>query len=251
MHKPWSIWIGYDSRQPDAFLVARESIRRRLTAPIPIHGIGLDQVVEKGLYTRVTTKTRDSDGNLLLIDEASKRPDYNGAMSTEFAISRFLTPTLGRAGLALFVDSDVMAFDNVARLFEAHQPGKALMCVQHDYRSHKATKMDGQANVGYSRKNWSSVMLFDCDHPANDSLTPELLNSLPGKDLHRFCWLDDAEIGALEPRWNWLVGEQAQPANVGLAHYTLGTPAMPGYGDAPYAPVWRAELASALGLICA
>jgi hypothetical protein len=51
-------------------------------------------------------------------------------------------------------------------------------------------------------------MLFNCDHPSNKKLTVEMINTLPGRDLHRFCWLEDDEIGELDPGWNWLVGEQ-------------------------------------------
>jgi hypothetical protein len=33
-------------------------------------------------------------------------------------------------------------------------------------------------------------MVFNCDHPANRALTLDLINTVPGRDLHRFCWLD-------------------------------------------------------------
>ena len=32
-----------------------------------------------------------------------------------------------------------------------------------------------------------------------------------GLQLHRFTWLDDDDIGALDVRWNWLVGEYDDP----------------------------------------
>lgn len=242
MNKPCSIWIGYDSREFAAFAVARHSIAARMTAPIPIRALLLDQLVERRLYTRPTEVKHDSEGNRLLVDVLSKRPDYHGIMSTEFANSRFLVPFLApRGGWALFVDSDILCRDNIVRLFEACDPSKALMCVKHGYITTHMTKMDGQPNVSYSRKNWSSVMAFNLDHPANRSLTLDAVNTLPGKDLHRFCWLDDTEIGALDPAWNWLAGEQPPMTHPKIVHHTLGSPCLRGHEDAPYAAEWRAE----------
>lgn len=87
-------------------------------------------------------------------------------------------------------------------------------------------------------------MLFNVNHPANASLTPELVNALPGRDLHRFCWLADNEIGELETGWNYLVGHHTPddapvPA---LVHFTDGIPTMRGYEDCEFADEWRAEL---------
>ena len=67
---------------------------------------------------------------------------------------------------------------------------------------------------------------------------------IPGRDLHRFCWLEDAEIGELPLEWNYLAGidsDTATPPN--LLHYTLGLPTMPGYKRGPWADVWLRELA--------
>jgi len=106
-------------------------------------------------------------------------------------------------------------------------------------------KMDGQAQTKYARKNWSSMMLFNCDHPANKALTHELVNSVPGRDLHRFCWLTDDLIGALPPRCNVPIGEEVN-VDPAIAHFTLGTPDLPGYAHAPYADEWHAT-ARAMG----
>jgi len=227
-----SIWIGFDEREVAAFAVAFSSIRRRLTVPIPINSLVLDHLREKGLYWRPTEK-RGSQ----LWDVISDAP-----MSTEFAISRFLVPHLAKTGWALFTDSDVMALGNVARLFASADKTKAVMCVKHKHTPPpNAVKMDGQAQVPYARKNWSSVMLFNCDHPANKELTPKLVNTLPGRDLHRFCWLDDNLIGDLTPDWNYLVG-LSKSKDPQLVHFTEGFPQMPGYEDQPYAKKWRREL---------
>lgn len=129
----------------------------------------------------------------------------NAPCSTEFAISRFLVPILCQQGWALFVDCDVVFLGDVAELFALADPSKAVMVVKHAPLVEVGTKMDGQAQVGYTRKNWSSVMLFNCDHPANRRLSLADVNERPGRDLHALYWLHDEEIGALPAAWNWLV----------------------------------------------
>lgn len=234
-----TIWIGFDQREADAFAVAKHSIDRHLIRPIPTYGLVLSDLQERGLYTRPTER---KDGKL--IDVLSRREDYDGAMSTEFAISRFLVPFLAGSGMALFVDADVMARVNVDRLFEwaETQPRKAVWCVQHNHAPTTATKMDGQPQAAYGRKNWSSVVLWNCNHPATQALTPELVNSLPGRDLHQFRFLKDEDIGALEPEWNHLVGEVEPNPAAKLVHFTLGCPSMRGYETCEFADEWRAEL---------
>jgi len=150
---------------------------------------------------------------------------------------------LARTGWAMFMDCDILVRSNVLRLFENLDESKALYCVKHDYRPLLGDKMDGQAQQMYARKNWSSVMVFNCDHPSNKKLTVELINRVPGRDLHRFCWLEDDEIGELEPRWNWLVGEQENPGDPAIVHYTLGYPGLGAqFHDLPYAGEWFAFL---------
>ncbi|KAL4592992.1 hypothetical protein LXL04_006003 [Taraxacum kok-saghyz] len=48
----------------------------------------------------------------------------------------------------------------------------AMMCVQHDYTPKETTKMDGAVQTAYPRKNWSSMVLYNCGHPKNKILTP-------------------------------------------------------------------------------
>ena len=239
-----SVYIGFDPREIDAFLVARQSLKSRATGPISVYGLDQRPLIRKGLYWR---ETRVRDG--LMWDTISDAP-----MSTEFAISRFLVPHLARerrlvdnAGWALFIDADVMVRGNISRLFDLADETKAVMCVKHDFRPPEGVKMDGQAQTQYARKNWSSVMLINCNHPSNEKLTVEMVNELPGRDLHRFCWLEDEEIGSLPVTWNWLVGH-SDPGVMGpqLVHYTDGIPRMPGYMDAPFAEEWYAELEAAV-----
>ena len=225
-----SIFIGFDPREAEAFAVCRHSLRR-LSGDIPVRAIALDDMRKGGLYWRPTERR---DGRLW--DTISGAP-----MSTEFAISRFLTPILAKRGWALFMDSDILAMADINELFDQADPSKAVMCVQHKHEPPEGVKMDGQLQVLYARKNWSSVMLFNCEHPANQALTVQLINTVPGRDLHRFSWLRDDEIGALDPAWNFLVGHTDPAVNAKLVHFTEGGPWFEGYENVPYADEWRAE----------
>lgn len=232
--KRWSIWVGFDPREADCFAVAVASLRQHLSEELPINGIVLSRVRMEGLYKRATEKR---DGRLF--DVISQHP-----MATEFAISRFLTPHLAKSGLALFMDCDVLVRRDPVDLFqEMEMHSHALMCVKHDHRPKSDTKMGGQIQSSYSKKNYSSVMMFDCDHAANKALTIDLINTVPGRELHQFCWLKEDNIGYFDPAWNVLVGEEdhEDPA---IVHFTNGAPSFPDQQDAPFAEEWRAQLAS-------
>lgn len=235
-----SIWIGFDPREAAAYAVARHSIRKRLTAPMPIRPVILSDLVDAGLYTRPTERR---DGKLW--DVISDAP-----MATEFAVSRFLVPHLARslhgdpkaAGWALFMDCDMLVRANLARLFDKADTRYAVMCVKHDYAPPEGVKMDGQEQLRYARKNWSSVMLFNLAHRSNRKLTIEMVNQVPGRDLHRFAWLEDDEIGALGPEWNHLVGHSRDNGSPKIVHFTEGGPWFPGYEDVPYGAEWSEAL---------
>ena len=121
------------------------------------------------------------------------------------------------------------------------------MCVQHDYTPKPGIKMDGQKQTQYPRKNWSSMVLYNCGHPSNEKLSVDLVNNpnYDGKYFHRFSWLKDEEIGKLSHEWNWLVGwykepEDGQPSAI---HYTEGGPWFKNYRNCEYGDVWKKYLA--------
>ena len=235
-----SAWIGWDPREADAYAVARSSMRRHLVGPMSINGLILGDLMQSGLYTR---PTQTNGGRLF--DLLSARGDYDGALSTQHANARFLLPHIAGSDLALFVDGDILVRGNVGALFDIAEadPSKAVWCVKHDYRPTETVKMDGCVQTQYSRKNWSSVMLWNLVHPATKRLTVEIANTLPGRDLHALAWLADEEIGELGPEWNHLVGEAAPNPRAKIVHFTKGTPSMgPAYADCEYAAEWFAEL---------
>lgn len=236
--KPLSVWVGFDPREAAAFAVARESIRQFTRLPLKIHGIVLSDLRKKGLYTRKMETRPGPDGHDVLWDVISEAP-----CATEFAISRFLTPHLAGNGMALFMDCDMLVRKDLMNLFrQSEYHDYAVMCVKHAHNPSSSVKMDGQVQTAYSRKNWSSVVLFNCDHPSNKKLTIEMINTIPGRDLHRFCWLEDHEIGELDQAWNFLVGHTSPEIQPNIVHFTDGIPTMRGYENTPYADEWRAML---------
>lgn len=233
MDRKRSIWIGFDPREAAAYAVCRDSVKRTATQPIPVHGVMLGDLQRKGLYTRAVEVH-----NGQLWDPISEAP-----MSTEFAISRFFTPLLAKHGWALFMDCDMLVRESIVRLFEEADPSKAVICVKHEHIPEEFFKMDGCEQTRYARKNWSSFCLFNCDHPKNRQFfTLENLNSLPGRDLHRFCWLEDEDIGEIGPEWNFLVGETRESKKPKVLHFTKGGPWMAGYETVPYAHEWVGAL---------
>ncbi len=225
------VFIGWDPRESTAWNVAQFTLCSKARRRPDVRRVAMSELRVRGLYRR---PTRDLDGGYW--DAISQ-----AAMSTGHAIARFLVPALCQYdGWALFCDGDVLFRADVADLFALADPRYAVQVVQHDFRPVAAIKMDGQAQSLYARKNWSSVMLFNCGHPANQALTVDLVNTVPGRDLHRFCWLSDDLIGALPERWNWLAGHSSPAIDPALVHFTSGVPDMPGYEHQSYADEWYA-----------
>jgi lipopolysaccharide biosynthesis glycosyltransferase len=225
------VYVGFDPREQEAYDVALFSLQRHSSRPVVTTPLILERLQASGLSQRPYRIHRNS-----LWDVLSDAP-----CSTEFSNSRFLTPLLAQTGWALFIDCDMLFLGDVANLFALADPRYAVMVVKHQHAGDEGVKMDGCTQTQYARKNWSSVMLFNCDHPSNRALDLRLLNNVPGRDLHQFCWLTDAEIGEMPNTWNWLVGVQPKPDGVQLAHYTLGMPFMDGYQRAEHSDLWWAE----------
>lgn len=165
-------------------------------------------------------------------------------MGSEFSISRFSIPFLTK-GWAVFMDSDMVCLTDISKILELADDRYALMCVKHNHvpseEEKEKVKSIDRTQTAYQRKNWSSVMLWNCDHPANKRLTWDMLNSLPGRDLHRFCWLNDDEIGELPQKWNHLVGVNSLTGDINIAHFTLGGPWVDGWEPQETDYYWNVE----------
>ena len=221
------IYIGWDSREDIAYQVCRESILKHASIPVEIVPLKQEQLRESCDYYR--------------------KPDK--LASTEFTFTRFLVPHLNNyEGWAMFVDCDFVFTCDVKEIFDQTDDRYAVMCVQHDYNPQSMTKMDGKEQHVYPRKNWSSMMLFNCAHPANSIVTKDFVNDpvKDGKYLHRFSWLKDREIGKLSNEYNWLVNWYKEPEDgkPKVLHYTEGGPWFEGYTNCEYADVWYSYLKS-------
>jgi len=224
-------FIGYDYRMPLAYAVTVRSLMEKAKKPFPVNALLLTDLIAKRAYDRAMYR---KDGQMF--DVISDAP-----MATEFAISRFFVPWLNRyEGWSLFCDNDFLFRSDIWELFEQMDDKYAVMCVKHEHCPTEAKKMDGQLQTLYKRKNWSSLMLINNAHPKNKVLEPKLLNALPGRDLHAFTWLDNEDIGALDPEWNWLEGHSSDTIDPCAVHYTRGTPDLMEYMNAPFSEEWRA-----------
>ena len=145
--------------------------------------------------------------------------------STTFVYSRFYIPYCSFwSGWAIFCDGDFLWQDDVTKLWEQRDDRYAVMVCKHNYESNIKTKAFGHVQENFPRKNWSSLIMWNCAHPSNQVLTPEYCNSAEPKQLHRFLHLQDKEIGGLDLRWNWLVDEYDYTESAGALHFTNGGP---------------------------
>jgi len=216
------IFVGYDTREDIAYQVCKHSIISR-QSNAEVHPLKQNELREAGWYTRP-------------IDTLG---------STEFTFTRFLIPELTNfEGWALFMDCDMILTTDIKELFDQADDKYAVMCVQHDYKVEEGFKMDGQKQTVYPRKNWSSVVLWNCGHPSNKVVTTDLVNDekTTGKYLHRFSWLKDDEIGELDHTWNYLVGVYKDLDKPNLIHYTEGGPWFENYRNGEFSRLWKDEL---------
>jgi len=216
------VFVGYDPREDIAYQVCKHSILTR-QPNANVRPLVQKELRDAGWYTRPVDKLA----------------------STEFTFTRFLVPELANfEGWAVFMDCDMILTTDIKELFDQADDKYAVMCVQHDYTPKEGMKMDGQKQTVYPRKNWSSVVLFNCAHPSNARLTQDMVNDpeLNGAYFHRFSWLKDEEIGELDHTWNYLVGVYDDIETPKLIHYTEGGPWFENYRDCEFNELWKKEL---------
>ena len=219
---PLNIFVGWDSRETQAYDVCVKSLLEYSSVELNIQPIIRSDLMDAGEYFR-------------------EQPE---AGSVEFTYTRFLTPYMSKfKGWSLFIDCDFLFTRDVAELFALADDKYAIMCAKHDYVPKNAVKMDGQKQVAYPRKNWSSCILWNCAHPSNRILTPYTASRQTGAYLHRFKFLKDHMIGDIPIEWNWLEGEYDKPEVPPAAiHFTNGGPWFEDWQDVDYADLWRSYL---------
>lgn len=214
------VFVGYDSREDEAYRVCEYSIKKHepTAEVIPLK---LSNIPE---FTR----------------------DIDSSCSTEFSFTRFLVPYLSNyKGISLYADCDFIFTESIAPLFQSQYP---VAVVKHNYIPKSKFKMDGRIQSVYPRKNWSSLIVFNCEHPKNSVLNPGLINTASGLYLHQFKWLRDVEIGELDPAWNHLAG-WSKTVNPKGIHFTEGGPWFDAYRNCEFADLWlkyKAELEGTL-----
>ena len=212
------VFVGHDDREDIAYKVCEYSIRSKNNKLLVIP-LKQRNLIQSGLYWR----------------------EKDPLSSTTFTFTRFLVPVLmDYKGWALFCDCDFMWMIDPAKIMQYADKKYAVMVVKHDYNPPEGEKMDGQRQLPYPRKNWSSMILWNCEHPSNKQVTTELVNTESGQYLHRFDWLIDDEIGEIPHQWNWLVNHYHEPEDgVPLAiHYTEGGPWFDNYKYCEYGYQW-------------
>jgi hypothetical protein len=222
------VYIGYDAREDAAAVTAARSLEKVTGGDIEPEFLATPKLYEQGLLWRPVDQRGSED-----YDIAS-----NEYTSTRFKNSRFLVPLLCQNEFALFVDCDVVFLRDPREMLDEVSRTHAVHVVKHHYHSGEQWKMVNQRQKWYARKNWSSVMLFNCEHAANRRLSLRDVNERAANRLHAFYWLNDMEIGTLDPAWNWLVDVQPEPKNVGIAHMTLGGPWLNGWRGGSFDERW-------------
>lgn len=209
------IFVGYDERESIVYHAFNQSIIDNTKVPVsitPLHGPMLN--------------------------------DFEGQQdgTNRFTFSRYLVPLLmDYQGWAIFADGDMIALGDLEELWKYRDPYMAVHVVKHNYKTTSSRKYVGTPmeddNLDYPRKNWSSLVLWNCAHTSNLCLTRDYVETAGAEVLHRFQWLRNSEIGSLPLEWNMLVSE-VECDNPKLVHYTLGCPGIKGLEDCNFSEEW-------------
>ena len=235
-----TIYVGYDPREDEPYEVLKYTAQKHASGPINVYPIKQDLLRRIGLYRRVwqlgssaLPSPVDPKKDIQHRDQSDGKP-----FATDFSFSRFLTPFLHRLeGWAVFMDCDMYFRSDPLELFEKYNdPKYAMYCIKHNHTqaSNETHKMYGNEQYNYNRKNWSSVIMYNCSHPAHKYLTVDDVSTKSGRWLHRFEWIEDYArannlkfddlIGNLPEEWNWLDGHSSADIDAKNVHFTRGGP---------------------------
>lgn len=150
---------------------------------------------------------------------------------TPFTFSRFLVPWLcNYQGHALFLDADMFLVSDICELTQYFNDDHAISVVR-----------------SIAQFEQSSVMLFNNAHPKNRTLTPDFVQNTE-ENMHGLCWLDEADIGEMDGKWNQLVGYQECQGVTGNLHFTMGVPAFPETSTSEFGQIWTDCAKRAIGV---
>ena len=210
VESPIRVYIGTTASQELAFQVLAYSIQRHAsmtTQIIPMRDLPLPLPQEPGWRAR-----------------------------TPFSFSRFLVPQLaGYRGKAVYVDADMLVFQDMARLWAMPLQGADLMYVQQPSE--------------FGRPTQCSVLLMNCaalHWNLQEILDGLRTNAYSYEDLmHRFCLVPpERRAPAIPPCWNSL--ERFERGVTALLHYT-DMPRQPWVSlDNRWGSLWIDELLRAI-----
>ena len=249
MKAPINVYVGYDAREHDAYEVCRHTLMKYNDNDFSVNVIPLkhQEMRYYGLFYR--RWVIDEDGQYW--DELDGKPFSTEFSHTRFGIQEYATKVHKQRGWTMFVDCDFLFQRPVEELFDYINDKYAVMCVKFDWTPSNTIKMDNKIQTGYPRKLWSSLMLWNLDHPSNEKMGYYKLNESDGIDLHTFSWLKDEEIGTIPPEWNYVSGVTVlkpdtdysemyrEPAAI---HFSEGGPWFEGYENVEYAEEWNRAL---------
>ena len=183
--------------------------------------VGFDQREAVAYHTFVQSVVEKSSIPVrflpLNINSLSSYSETHSDGSNDFIYSRFLVPFLvGFKGWVIYADGDMICVEDIKKLWNLRNDKFAVQVVQHNYETKVTEKYWGNKNENYPRKNWSSLVLWNCEHEKHKILTPDFIQKQTGAFLHRFSWLEDKDIGNIDAKWNWLALEYEEKDDVNL-----------------------------------
>ena len=231
------IFIGWDNREVIASIVAKYSMSLHLKNEddCSIEFLNRRSLQTQHLYYRKAFLSENGQ----YFDTLDSKP-----FSTEFSFSRFLVPELCRIqqkdGWAMFVDGDFLFLDDIMKLFSCVNNKYSVMCIKFNWvpPQEERYKLDGMIQPRYSKKLWSSLMMFNLNHPHIKKLNRDLVNTSTGSHLHKFRWTDKESIGFLPEEWNYVDGVTSKSLKPKAIHYTKGGPWFENYRDCKFSDEW-------------
>ena len=215
------IVVGFDQREAVAYHTFTQSIIEKSTMPVRFLPLSINSLSN---YNE-----RHKDG------------------SNDFIYSRFLVPYLMNfKGWAIYADGDMVCLEDIKKLWDLRDKNYAVQVAKHNYKTKIEEKYWGNKNESYPRKNWSSLILWNCEHEVHKILSPDFIEKQSGAFLHRFSWIKDEEIGELEKEWNWLALEYEEKKDINLIHYTIGTPCFKEYENKSLSSYWKKAFSNLL-----
>jgi lipopolysaccharide biosynthesis glycosyltransferase len=213
------VFIGWDPEHAEAAEVCRHSLLKHSTVPLQIEFLKQSELREAKHYWR-----EDDSG-----------------CSTEYTYTRYLVPHLMEySGLAVYVDAGFVFLDDVRELLQHYDSRAAVHVVKHQYKPKNTTKLVDREQHVYPRKNWSSLMLWNCAHPDLRTLTAEAVSTQSAQWLHRFEFIPSSTVHSLNPDWNWLVDWYHEPddGTPRALHFTEGGPWLKNHRQCKYGWYW-------------